>query len=821
MEKLIYIFEQFLFLSMAGSGVIAALYLLCKAGKKRLSNRWKYYVWLIPCLVLLIPFRIPSFSAAVPQQKADIPAIGAVMEKQPQETPQAAPNTQAPETFANAVPAVTQTTQEKNPPFSLPVPAFETAVGGAALIWLAGIIFFLLRGMYHRIRFSVTMQRLTISCSAETENIFSQLCTAMNIRRRVRLKAFDADGSPFLCGIFRPTVYLSSTELSKVELYAALKHELTHCKRHDLLLKQIQQILKVMHWFNPFVRLMQKQTEIFCELSCDEAVVSDMNKEERKLYGITILKLMRSGLPVASTSAYLAEKKIKNRLEVIMNYSINTTLKKLICAVLALALVIGSIAFAAELNTQNPNASTTYRTVDFEKASDEVLNGEENSGLSVGVYQSDNPPNTVNVFDVSGSAALTNNPFVKSFTADVTAKNYQYDRETHEYTNQKLIEEHRYQVTMNKLTRVLKTNGTWIGTFTVQKNGETILDNAAGTLYHVPGLNNPGLSFLNVSDSNRSFHLSGMNFGLSQTALVENLAKESKENDAFYKDKNTEEIFLQMGEGNRFGELDLAPTKSGETSASVSYITLIRNNTQKKLKFSASLHEVGDGSSHRYYGLTLDPKDVLSYSNDSVTGTFVLTPYGGNESPQELKGTLSGLNGGDGAPVTFASADGKYRLNMTIAPKGTYDPDQSSELAYERDSNFRYIAMEELPFDVNIKDSDVTVRYKGDPNLRWAAVLSTYAAPQETWQAIPQERAVDNTAVFHLIPNYPDIQYLTMDVYSVGENAQVTTYELSMKAQTNEIFFSQLFEKKDGENVYREVDEDGIPTTIKFHYNLY
>lgn len=820
MEKLIYIFTHLLFLSLAGTAVIVPLFLLCKTGRKRLSNRWKYYVWLIPCIVLLIPFRIPSLPAAAPQ-KAGAPAVGAVAAEQPQEVPHTMLNTQEQGNAPVAVPTVAQATQEKITPFSLSVSVREAVTGGAALIWLAGILFLLLRGLYHRIRFSVTMHRLTISCSAETENVFKQLCAEMKIRRRVRLKSFNAVGSPFLCGIFRPTVYLPSAELSEAELYAAFKHELTHCKRHDLLLKQIQQILKAVHWFNPFVWLMQKQTEIFCELSCDEAVVSDMDREGRKMYGITILKLMRSGLPVASTSAYLAEKKIKNRLEVIMNYSINTTLKKLISALLAAILCVGSVAFAAELNAKNPNTSTTYHTIDFERASDEVLNGEENSGLSVGVYQAGNYPNTVNVFEVSGSATLTNNPFVKSFNADVTAKNYQYDRELHKYANQKLTEEHRYQVTMNKLTRVLKTNGTWIGTFTVQKDGETILDSAEGALYNVPGLNNSGLSFLNVADSNRSFHLSGMNFGLNQTELLDNLAKKSKEEAEFYQDENTEEIFLQMGEGKRFGELNLASTSSGEFPRVTSHFTLIRNNVQKKLEFAASMPEVGDDLFNKYYTLTLDPKDILSYSSDSVTGTFFLTSYVGSKSSRELKGTLSGLDGGDGAPVTFSSEDGKYSLSLTIAPKGTYDPDQSSELAFQREKNYRYISMEELPFDISIESGDVTLRYKGDPNLRWAAVLATYSAPEETWQPIPQERAVDNTAVFHLVPNYTAHQYLVMEVYSVGEKAQVTSYELSMKALANDVLFTQLTEKKDGEDVYHEVDADGIPTTIKFHYNLY
>ncbi len=815
MDKLIYIFQYLLFLSLTGTAVIAVLYTLCKVSKTHVSNRWKYYVWLIPCAVLLLPFHTPAIHTAVVPQTTAVETNTATelpVAKLPQETPSATAQVLPAENHQTTANPIAQAAKEKTTVFTLPLPDRSTIWAGATILWLTGILLLFLRGLYHRIRFSVTMHRLTFPCSAETETVFRQLCTEMRIHRRVCLKSFGAVGSPFLSGIFRPTVYLPDVALSEAELHAALKHELTHCKRHDLLLKQIQQILAALHWFNPFVRLMLKQTEIFCELSCDEAVVSDMNREERKLYGITILKLMRGSLPVATTSAYLAEKKIKNRLETIMNYSMNNIFKKIVSIALTTVLGVGSIAFAAELNAQNPNAITTYHAVDFGNAKDIPIN-EYRAFVQIA--------DGANISVVNGNATLTNNPFEKSFTADVTSKVYQYDKEIHEYSNPRLTEEARYQVSMTKLIRVLKTQGEWVGTFTVIKDGETILTDAVGTLTNVPGLENPGLSNLQVSNSDRSFRLSDMNFGLSQAELLNYEAEKDKAEDMFYQDENTEEIFLQMGEGNQFGDLNLAPSINTMASGFGSHFTLIRNNMQKKLKFSASLPEVGyEQNSSNFYVLTLEPEDILSYNEDFVTGTFLLTPYIANETPREMKGTLTGLNGGAGAPVTFSSADGKYRLNLTIAPEGTYDPDQDSSLAFYRWNTYRYITMEELPFDVSIDGNDVTVRYKGDSNLRWAAVLASYSAPEETWQPIPQERAVDGKAVFHLIPNYTDRQYLCMDVYSVGEGAKVTSYELSMKEQKNGVIFTQLSEKKDGENTFRETDVDGIPTTIKFHYGI-
>ena len=52
---LAYWFSKICFLSLAGSGAALAVWAICHLTGRRLSCRWRYYIWLIPLILLLLP----------------------------------------------------------------------------------------------------------------------------------------------------------------------------------------------------------------------------------------------------------------------------------------------------------------------------------------------------------------------------------------------------------------------------------------------------------------------------------------------------------------------------------------------------------------------------------------------------------------------------------------------------------------------------------------------------------------------------------------------------------------------------------------------
>lgn len=75
----------------------------------------------------------------------------------------------------------------------------------------------------------------------------------MHIRRRVSLRLCPTVSSPMLMGLLHPVILLPDEELTTEELALVLRHELTHLKRGDLLVKAGLVLAYALHWYNPVV----------------------------------------------------------------------------------------------------------------------------------------------------------------------------------------------------------------------------------------------------------------------------------------------------------------------------------------------------------------------------------------------------------------------------------------------------------------------------------------------------------------------------------------------------------------------------------------
>ena len=105
--------------------------------------------------------------------------------------------------------------------------------------------------------------------------------------------------SPFVFGIIRPRIIMPYG-LKKQEGYQILKHEQTHIRHHDPLIRLIGTLCICLHWWNPPVWLAVFKMNQDMEMYCDEAVLRDASPEEKKSYARTLLSFAekRSGLSV-------------------------------------------------------------------------------------------------------------------------------------------------------------------------------------------------------------------------------------------------------------------------------------------------------------------------------------------------------------------------------------------------------------------------------------------------------------------------------------------------------------------------------------------
>ncbi|MFJ3388947.1 M56 family metallopeptidase [Lysinibacillus sp. NPDC086135] len=276
----------FITLSITGSGVLIFCWFITLISKETFSAKWHYWNRKLALLLFLIPvFWISEMTSLFSIKN------------------------------------------QSNSFFYLPI-VYEDAlclteifVQIVFLVWLIGVIVIGLRFIYLYRNFHQKLQKNCVPVPKEhgVWSILEQQRSAMNLRNTINLTYCQANISPILVGIFKPTIILPMYVIPDDELAMIIKHELTHHKRRDLWVKIAMTIATILHWYNPFIYVLQKEINKWSEFSCDEDIVMNMSQAERKIYAKTILNTMQratkdSSNAFLSTSFANGQIQLKRRL---------------------------------------------------------------------------------------------------------------------------------------------------------------------------------------------------------------------------------------------------------------------------------------------------------------------------------------------------------------------------------------------------------------------------------------------------------------------------------------------------------------------------
>lgn len=125
--------------------------------------------------------------------------------------------------------------------------------------------------------------------------------------------------SPFILGVFRPRIYLTSG-MDEAARDCVLRHERAHLRRWDHVWKPLGFGLLVVYWYDPLVWLAYI---LFCwdmELACDERVIRDMAAEERAAYSQALLDCSQGRRWVAACPLAFGEVGVKTRVKAVLWY---------------------------------------------------------------------------------------------------------------------------------------------------------------------------------------------------------------------------------------------------------------------------------------------------------------------------------------------------------------------------------------------------------------------------------------------------------------------------------------------------------------------
>ena len=353
-------------LSLSVSGALLLLFILGLKPlyKNRFSKRWQYYVWIIVALRFLLPFTPDTTIVGSLFEKFDTAAIT-------NEIP-TSPNVPVPVGTGNSKAEPIQTNREINDtamrePFNIYVCLF--------FIWsaLALVLFVRKITVYQGFIQYIKAGNKEVS-DIKILNLLSNCEEKLNINTRVELSCNPLIASPMLIGFFRPRIILPVGELEDKELSYIFVHELTHYKQRDMFYKWLIQIVVCVHWFNPFVYLLEKEVNKSCELSCDEKAISILDEKAKREYGDTLISFLKSNnlykSSLASVTLTEGAEQLKERLGAIMKFRKKS---KVITAITAIFTVIVCVCFFVTGAYAAPSVANDMKTWKDSEILNEIL----------------------------------------------------------------------------------------------------------------------------------------------------------------------------------------------------------------------------------------------------------------------------------------------------------------------------------------------------------------------------------------------------------------------------------------------------------------
>ena len=199
------------------------------------------------------------------------------------------------------------------------VAPLQVFTGIAGSVWLCGMVVLLIFAL-------VSMIKL-------------RLCVREAVRYKENIYICDAVKSPFILGIIKPRIYLSST-LNEEEMDYIIAHERAHLKRKDHLWKPFGYLLLCIYWFNPLCWIAYNMLCKDIELACDEKVIKDMSFGDKKEYSRVLLSCATQRRLVSVCPLAFGEVGVKERVKSVLNYKKSvfwiTILAIIVCIIVAI-----------------------------------------------------------------------------------------------------------------------------------------------------------------------------------------------------------------------------------------------------------------------------------------------------------------------------------------------------------------------------------------------------------------------------------------------------------------------------------------------------
>lgn len=144
-----------------------------------------------------------------------------------------------------------------------------------------------------------------------------------NSSKLFKLRTTKAIPTPYSFGFFHFQIILPEQVSDPDMKQMILKHESCHLRHLDSFFKVLCLLIICLHFYNPFAYLLLFLYDTFCELRCDEYVISSLSRDERFNYSKLLIEL--SAPPTPRTPAWHNSFSINNK---VLKWRLNNIMKK-------------------------------------------------------------------------------------------------------------------------------------------------------------------------------------------------------------------------------------------------------------------------------------------------------------------------------------------------------------------------------------------------------------------------------------------------------------------------------------------------------------
>ena len=305
-QPLLDIFHWMLRSSFHATILLALILLVRSAVQKKFRCRAVYWLWVILLLRLVWPFNLPSavsvFNLLPQTLRSEIALFNPAPEHEQTPAPAIAPladasSTAQPET---TVELQSQNAAEPSTPAEATTPSAPsesplTLSAALCSVWLAGMTLLGLVVVWNNLRLWRLVKSQRLVTRQHILDLLEDCKIQLGVQTVIGIVETDRIQTPCLFGYLRPRLLLPSDamrELTGEQLRYIFLHELSHLKRHDILVGWLMAVVQVLHWFNPAVWFAMTRISQDRELACDELALSTLKNNEPKAYGATILTFL-------------------------------------------------------------------------------------------------------------------------------------------------------------------------------------------------------------------------------------------------------------------------------------------------------------------------------------------------------------------------------------------------------------------------------------------------------------------------------------------------------------------------------------------------